>query len=278
MSAADFLKNAKFETLKTAVDELGIATIEINRPQALNALSALVVSDLHELLTELSSRAGLNGEQDWSVRGLILAGAGDKSFIAGADIAEMRDMNEMQALAYAGKAQEVTKLFGALPFPTVAAVDGWALGGGCEIAMCCDFIYATESAVFGQPEVGLGLIPGFGGTVRLHRFVGSAKAREMIFTGMRITAAEAQEAGLVTKLFADRDALFNGVHETLKLATKQSPTAIARAKATMAATESQSISEGLTTELSNFAACFGTPDMVEGTSAFVAKRKPQYPA
>lgn len=268
----------KYDFLELELRESALL-ITVSNPQALNALSPAVIEELREVFSQLRQQLGAStaaGEPDWSVRGVIITGAGEKSFIAGADIAAMQTMTPEQAAIYAAAAQELTEWFAQLPVPVIAAVNGYALGGGCEIALACDYIYATENAVFAQPEVGLGLIPGFGGTVRLFRYVGAGLAREMIYTGKRISATQAHRAGLVTEVFATQEQLLAAAVASVQLAAKQSPRAIAQAKETMAAVENLSIRAGLAHECSNFAAIFGTPDMLEGTAAFVQKRRPEF--
>ncbi|MGD9606960.1 MAG: enoyl-CoA hydratase/isomerase family protein, partial [Leucobacter sp.] len=213
---------------------------------------------------------------DWSVRGVVLTGSGPKAFVAGADISVMRTQTPEQARSYTAEAQELTSWIETLAVPVVAAVNGFALGGGCEIAMACDYIFASENASFGQPEVALGLIPGFGGCVRLQQYVGIAAARELILTGRRIDAREAERLGLVLRVLPDTEALLEAAVESLRLASQQAPTAVAAAKSTVRAAQALPTDEGLAVERDAFVARFGTPDMVEGTTAFVEKRRPAF--
>lgn len=279
MSAvAERLSALNSETLKLNVDE-AVLTVTISRPEALNALSPQVISELREVFGLLRDTLGeADGDKgaDWSVRGVILTGEGPKSFVAGADISIMRGQSQAEADAYARDAQELTSWIETLAVPVVAAVNGYALGGGCELAMACDYIFATENASFGQPEVGLGLIPGFGGCVRLQQYVGIAAARELIFTGRRIDAHEAHRLGLVLRVLPDSGALIAAAKESLSLAARQSPVAVASAKRTVRAAQSLPTDDGLTIEREAFAARFGTDDMLEGTAAFVEKRKPSF--
>ncbi|MFC6236014.1 enoyl-CoA hydratase/isomerase family protein, partial [Leucobacter soli] len=206
MALAERIAALACETLDLEVSE-EILTVTISRPEVLNALSPVVIAELRRVFGPLRSelgRADETGRPDWSIRGVILTGAGEKSFVAGADISVMRGMSPAEADAYTAEAQELTSWLETLPVPVVAAVNGFALGGGCEIAMSCDYIFAAETASFGQPEVGLGLIPGFGGCVRLQQLVGVAAARELIFTGRRIDAAEALRLGLVLRVLPDQ--------------------------------------------------------------------------
>ena len=242
-----------------------------------------VFGELRESLAQPSLPGQPGGEaaehtaNDWSIRGVIFTGEGSRSFVAGADISVMRAMTPEQSAQYAAGAQELTSWIETLPVPVIAAVNGFALGGGCELAMACDFIYASENASFGQPEVGLGLIPGFGGCVRLQQYVGIAAARDLIFTGRRIDAFEAEKLGLVAHVFPDTGALHVGAEEAMRLIAKQSPVAVAMAKRAVRATQSLPTDEGLVIEREAFAACFGTGDMIEGTTAFIEKRKPNFP-
>lgn len=263
----------RHETIITELSD-GILTITINRPEALNALSPRVIAELRAEVAELMPRLGAGS--DWPVRGIILTGAGEKSFVAGADIKQMAGMSRDESFAYTAEAQELTSWLEELPIPVIAAVNGFALGGGCELAMSCDFLYASENAVFGQPEVALGLIPGFGGTVRLQRYVGAAQARELIMTGRKVRAEEAHRIGLVNRVFPDREALLAGARETIALIAAQSPLAVGRAKATIRATAELEPRAGLALECQAFADCFDTEDMREGTAAFTEKRRPGF--
>lgn len=277
-TAAEGLTALDCETLRLDVTD-GLLTIAVHRPKALNALSPQVISELREVFGTLRSALGGAGERDrpdWSVRGVILTGEGPKSFVAGADISVMRGQSAEEASAYARDAQELTSWIETLAIPVVAAVNGYALGGGCELAMACDYILASENASFGQPEVGLGLIPGFGGCVRLQQYIGIAAAREMIFTGRRIDAREAFDLGLVARVLPDTGALMEAARDSLRLVSRQSPTAVAAAKRTVRATQSLPTDEGLVIEREAFAERFGTPDMLEGTAAFVEKRRPDF--
>lgn len=270
---AQRLDQLSSETIEVHLDAT-ILTVRINRPEVLNALSPQVIAELRGVFGLLRESLG---DGQWPVRGVILTGAGPKSFVAGADIAQMRDMDAASADAYTAEAQELTVWLETLPVPVVAAVNGFALGGGCELAMACDVILASENATFGQPEVALGLIPGFGGCVRLPRYVGAAAARELIFTGRRIDAAEALQLGLVSRILPDHGALIDAAQKVIELSARQSPVAIADAKRVLREAAPLSIEAGLEVERAAFAARFGTADMVEGTAAFVEKRRPEFP-
>ena len=279
MNAAARLAALTYDTLKLHVDD-GIATVTIDRPEVLNALSPQVIAELRQVFGDLHEslgRPGDDGEPDWSIRGVILTSTGSRAFVAGADISVMREMSPEQARQYAGGAHELTQWIETLPVPVIAAVNGFALGGGCELALACDYIFASENASFGQPEVALGLIPGFGGTVRLQQVVGIARANELIMTGRRIDALEAERIGLVAHVFPDTGALQEGALASLRLVAQQSPVAVAASKRTVRAVQERPTDEGLALELDAFAARFGTPDMREGTAAFVEKRTPEFP-
>ncbi|GAB4013602.1 MAG: short-chain-enoyl-CoA hydratase [Bdellovibrio sp.] len=264
-----FITNKYQSILFDVQDQIGIITI--NRESKLNALNSEVINELKDLLTHIK-----NEDKNFSIKGLILTGAGEKAFIAGADIAEMANMTVDQARAFGAKGQEVTTLFEALQIPVVACVNGFALGGGCEMAMSCDFIYATKTAVFGQPEVKLGLIPGFGGTQRLSRIVGRNMARELIYSARNVNIDEAVSLGLVNKVFEDKKAMLEGAKEVLKATMKNSPLAVALAKKVINDGVDLTVAQGLSCELDQFAAVFGSEDMKEGTLAFMEKRAPKF--
>ena len=204
--------------------------------------------------------------------GLLLKGSGDKAFVAGADIKAMNEMTASQGEEFARLGQRVTRLFEELPFPVIAAVNGFALGGGCELAMAADFIYATKTAVFGQPEVNLALIPGFGGTQRLFRYVGLSRAKEMIYTGKNIKADEAHRIGLVNKLFDSNDELLAASRKTLSLIASKSRVTLEQCKTVINRSESLDIEKGLDLEAKGFYNAFNTEDKKEGVNAFIEKR------
>ena len=245
-----------------------ILTITINRPDTLNALSKEVLEELKEALL------GICRDINFKIQGIILTGSGEKAFIAGADIKAMDTMTTNDAESFARLGQEVSRLLETVPVPVIACVNGFALGGGCEIAMSCDIIYASKSAIFGQPEVNLGLIPGFGGTQRLMRFVGTAMAKEIIYTGRNIKIDEAKEIGLVQRVFEDRKSLIEGANQTLKIIKGKSPLIVSKCKEVIQNGESKSIEEGLNIEAEGFRFVFGTEDKAEGVTAFLEKRKP----
>jgi enoyl-CoA hydratase len=261
----------KFETLIIDSHD-GITTVTVNRPGALNALSALTLTELKHLLTLLTTGGGPVS------RGVILTGAGDRAFIAGADIREMARMTPAEGEEFGRLGQDVTRLLEDLPIPVIACVNGYALGGGCEMAMGCDYLYATENALFGQPEVALGLIPGFGGCVRLQRYIGPARAKEMIYTGRRISAQEALRIGLVNRVFATRHEMLDAAVESLNEIATRSPIAVSLCKATINAAHGLTTAAALEVETAAFRKAFTTDDMREGTRAFIEKRTAAFPA
>jgi len=196
-----------YETIVYEVQD-GVGLVTINRPKVLNALSPQVFNEISEVVEQIRKGS--------AVRVLVITGAGDRAFVAGADISEFPKMNPLQARAFAEKGQELFFTLEQLPIPVIACVNGFALGGGCELAMSCDFIYASDKAKFGQPEINLGIIPGFGGTQRLARLVGRAKAKELCMSGELIDAHQARELGLAAKVFPADQLL----EETMKIARK----------------------------------------------------------
>lgn len=258
-----------YATLELDLTE-GILTLAVNRPEARNALSQQVISDLWKAFTAIEDSC--THDAGWPVRGVILTGAGGKAFVAGADIREMASMEPDEAAEYARSAQGVTLLIEKVPVPVIAAVDGFALGGGCELALACDFIYASEAAQFGQPEVNLGLVPGFGGSVRLPQRVGLGPARELIYTGRRIDAAEALRLGLVNRVLPTREELLAAARATLGEIAPKSPLAVGLAKQSITGAYGRHTGQGLEIEAGLFREAFTTEDMREGTSAFLEKR------
>jgi enoyl-CoA hydratase len=246
-------------------DGVGIATL--NRPKALNALNAQTVRELGQLLGAV--------EGDASLRALVLTGAGDKAFVAGADIAEMSALSALEARRFAEAGQRTFERLEGLGIPTIAAVNGFALGGGCELAMACDLVYASERARFGQPEVNLGIIPAFGGTQRLQRRVGPARAMEMILTGDMVDAATAKAWGLALEVLPPEKLLEHAVAQARKIASR-GPAATAAAKRILRATAAPSLAAGQEMEADAFGMLFGTQDGREGLKAFVEKRPPRF--
>lgn len=261
--------NKEFSTIKFELKEK-VGYLTINRPTKLNALNVDVLSELKELLNNLKTNDAL------AMAGLIVTGEGDKAFIAGADISEMSDMTPSDAYTFGSLGQQVSLQFENLSVPVIACVNGFALGGGCEMALSCDFIYATENAVFGQPEVKLGLIPGFGGTQRLAKIIGRNNAKELIFTGRNIKIDEALKLGLVVKKFATKDEMIAEAVKTISMIASNSPLAVAAAKKVMNEGVDLTINEGLQLEKRQFSGVFTSDDMKEGTQAFLEKRAPQF--
>ncbi len=244
-----------------------LATITFNNPKALNALTVATFEGLDRLLDEL--------EKDPEVRVVILTGAGEKAFVAGGDIGHLGTLDAESAREFALLAQRVIDQLEAFPKPVIAAVNGYALGGGCELAMGCDIRIAADSARFGQPEVKLGIIPGFAGTQRLTRLVGKGRAKELIFTGEMIDAEEACRIGLVNHVVAKERLL----DETRALAMKmcdKSSSAIKLAKEAIDNGLEMDFARGSRYEADLFALCFTTPDCKEGISAFMEKRPARF--
>lgn len=246
--------------------EGSIRIVTIDRPQALNALSEAVVAELTAVIEE-------TGKPN-AIRGLLLTGAG-KAFVAGADIAAMAAMTPEEALVFSGRGHALGELLAALPQPTLAAVGGFALGGGCELALACDFVYASDKAKLGQPEVKLGVIPGFGGTQRLLRRVGLARALELCMTGDMIDAAEALRIGLVNRVLPAEELVPQAL-ATLHRIAANGPLAVARVKEALHRGADLPLPEANDLEQQAFAALFASADQKEGMAAFLGKRKPAF--
>ena len=244
--------------------EDGIATITFNRPKALNALNGELLGELSQALGEVAANE--------EVRVLILTGAGEKSFVAGADITELATYGPLQAKSFAQQGQAIINTLQSLTIPVIAAVNGFALGGGSEMALACDFIYASENANFGLPEISLGIIPGFGGTQRLPRLIGANLAKEMIFTGKMIPAAEAREIGMVNKVFAP-EALMEETLKTARVIAAKGKVSLRAAKQSVNRGLNVDLATGLDIECDAFALCMASEDAKEGTTAFLEKRK-----
>ena len=243
-----------------------IALVTIDRPEALNALNSTVIAELEQVVTEL--------ENDGTVRAMILTGEG-RSFVAGADIGEQYPLDLDGGRRWGQRGSALFRRMERLEFPTIAAVNGFALGGGCELAMSCDIILASEKAKFGQPEVGLGITPGFSGTQRLPRRVGVAKAKELIFSGRMVKADEAERIGLVNAVYAP-EALLDGAMEMARSFAKNAPIAVKYAKACIDRGMQTDIDSGIACENELFAMCFATADQKEGMSAFLEKRTAEF--
>ncbi len=247
--------------------EDAIVTLTVNRPKSLNALNRATLGELHKAL--------LAFEQDHDARVMILTGAGSRAFVAGADIAEMAEMTQEKAEEFSRLGQTLTTLIERVPKPVIAAVNGWALGGGCELAMACDFILASDNARFGQPEVNLGLIPGFGGTQRLARIVGRGVAKQLIFTGEIIGAARALEIGLANSVYP-QDELMSLARSVAHTISTKGPLAVGAAKHALNRGYDLTLEVGMEFEAMLFGSMFKTEDMREGTRAFLDKRDPRF--
>ncbi len=242
-------------------EAVGILTI--NRPEALNALNSAVLDELD---------AAIDGIDLTAVRCLIVTGAGEKSFVAGADIGEMSGLTKAQGEAFGKKGNDVFRKLETLPIPVIAAVNGFALGGGCELSMSCDIRICSENAVFGQPEVGLGITPGFGGTQRLARLVGAGMAKQMIYTARNIKADEAYRIGLVNAVYP-QDELMAQAEKMAAGIAKNAPIAVRNCKKAINDGLDAAMDEAVVIEEKLFGACFETHDQVEGMTAFLEKRK-----
>jgi len=244
-----------------------ICTISINRPQALNALNKQTLQELQTAIKECIDRL--------DIKGIIITGEGDKAFVAGADIKEIAQLSKDNAFEFAKWGRDIFKLIEDCPKPVIAVVNGFALGGGCELAMACHLRIATENAKFGLPEVSLGIIPGYGGTQRLAQLVGRGKALELAMTGDMISAQEAKELGLVNHVVSTKVEALALAEKILGKIFKKGPLAIAALiKSINAGYDFENI--GYKTESENFASLTSTKDFVEGTSAFVEKRTPNF--
>jgi enoyl-CoA hydratase len=254
-----------YKNIRVETAEAGIRILTIARPNALNALNMETLLEMREALTLESNNP--------STRVLILTGDGTKSFIAGADIVEMKDKSVPDGVHFSQVGHAVSKLLSLMPKATIAAVNGFALGGGAEMALSCDFIVASENAVFGLPEVSLGVIPGFGGTFRLAKAVGLPRAKELIFSGRRIKADEASKIGFVNHIFPV-EGFMPKVIEIARAINQQSATALAQAKRLLNDfSETSGLNSKLDAEAMTFGQLFGTVDQLEGMAAFVEKRK-----
>lgn len=248
-------------------NEDGIGIITMNRPKALNALNGALMHELSHLADQIA--------KDESVRVVIITGSGEKSFVAGADITEMQPMTAIEGRNWGKLGQATFAKIENLPQPVIAAVNGFALGGGCELSMACDIRIASEKAKFGQPEVTLGITPGFAGTQRLARLVGRGLAKELLFTGDMIDAAEAYRIGLVNKV-VPADQLTDKAKEMAKKIMSRAPVAVQLCKAAVNEGMDMDQDSGVAYEAELFGLCFATNDQKEGMSAFVEKRKANF--
>lgn len=254
-----------YSTLLTSL-EGGIFTITINRPEKLNALNKDVFIDLNNVIDEIQNNP--------AIKSAIITGAGTKAFVAGADITEFNGLDKAGAMTLAKKGQDIYFKIEKSVKPVIAAVNGFALGGGCELAMACHFRIASDNARFGQPEVNLGLIPGYGGTQRLTQLIGKGRAIEMLISGNMIDAATALQYGLVNYV-VPQDELLNKAAFILSLVNTKAPVAVAACIQAANAVYDNTI-DGYSAEVNAFGKCFATEDMKEGTRAFLEKRKPNF--
>lgn len=247
--------------------ENNVATITFNRPKALNALNMALLLELEDALTQIKN--------DGAIQVLVLTGEGEKAFVAGADISEIAKFTPLQGRNFAQLGHRIFSAIESLPVPVIAAVNGFALGGGLEIALACDFIYASENAKFGLPEITLGLIPGFGGTQRLPRLIGKNMAKELMFTGSMVSAEQALTIGIVNKV-VPQAALMDEVLKTAGIIAARGKVSLRAAKQTINSGLDVDLATGCKLEIDAFAMCLASPDSAEGTSAFLEKRKPEF--
>ena len=247
----------------TSQQEGSILLMTLNRPEALNALNAQVLEDLDKALDGVDLKI---------VRCLVITGAGDRAFAAGADIAAMADMGPEEAAAFSRRGNAVFRRIESFPLPTIAAVNGYALGSGCELSMACDIRLCSENAVFGQPEVTLGITPGFGGTQRLMRLIGMGKAKELIFSARTVKATEALEMGLVNGVYPAEE-LLPAARKLAERIGRNAPIAVRACKAAMNEGVDQAMDEAIVTEVREFSGCFTSEDQKRGMQAFLNKQK-----
>jgi enoyl-CoA hydratase len=257
--------NTMFQTLLVHTEN-NICTITINRPDKLNALNKTVMEELSKAIHEVYNNA--------DIRSAIITGAGAKAFVAGADISEFQGLTHEQGMELARKGQQIFQQIEESPKPIIAAVNGFALGGGCELAMACHFRIASENARFGQPEVNLGLIPGYGGTQRLTQLIGKGRAIELLITGNMLDAGAALQYGLVNYVVPQEE-LLTKAHSILEVANTKAPLAVARC-IQCANAVFDNTKNGFSEEVKLFGECFATEDMKEGAKAFLEKRKPNF--
>jgi enoyl-CoA hydratase len=253
-------KNLLFE------NQEGVGVLKINRPNALNALNSETIQELDQAIEQIA--------KDNTVKVLVLTGEG-RAFVAGADIVEMKDKTPEEARVFAALGLDTFRKIELMEKPVIAAVNGFALGGGCELSMACDIRIAGEKAKFGQPEVTLGITPGFAGSQRMPRLVGTAKAKELIFTGKLINAEEAEKIGLVNQVVA-QDQLMQVTMEMARAIAANSPTAVKYSKSAINRGIETDIETGSIIEKDLFGLCFACPEQKEGMTAFVEKRKPNF--
>ncbi len=258
--------NMEYKNLLVEIKN-GLCTVKINRPKALNALNGEVLLDLLNVIHDINKNS--------EIRVVTITGEGDKAFVAGADIAAMKEMTPLQAKEFCDLGHHVMRLIETCRRPVIAAVNGFCLGGGLELALSCDFIYASEIAKLGLPEVNLGIFPGFGGTQRLSRLIGKNKAKELIYTARILSAKEAHEWGIVNKICSPIE-LMKDVEVTAQEIMKKGPVAIEIAKRAINDGADLDLASGLAMERAAFPLIFATEDKTEGVSAFLEKRPAQF--
>jgi len=256
------------QNLQNITTELndGVLLVIINRPESLNALNTAVIGELGQMIQYVYDTA--------EVKGVILTGSGEKAFVAGADIKEIAELNEINARKLSERGQEVFAMIEGCEKPVIAAVNGFALGGGCELAMACHIRVASENAKFGLPEVSLGVIPGYGGTQRLTQLIGKGKAFELIMTADMISASDALSLGLVNHVTSSQEELMALANKIMSKIITKGPLAVGMAVHCINAVFTDE--NGYQTEANNFANCSKTADFREGTQAFIEKRKPEF--
>ena len=256
-----------FQNILLEQPEPGIHLLTLNRPKALNALNSVTLDELAHAIAQVAA--------DESARVLLVTGAGDKAFVAGADIAEMQNFTPEQGEAFSARGSRAFAKLEALAIPVIALVNGYALGGGCELALACDWIIASERAAFGQPEVNLGVSAGFGGTQRLPRKIGSARAMELLVTGRQVKADEALAIGLVNQVVPAAEIMRKGL-EIARLIASKGPLAVRYTKEAVMRGADMDLTEALALESSLFGRCCTTQDQKEGMRAFLEKRPAKF--
>lgn len=256
----------EYKFLKSELKENGICILTVSAPKSLNALCSAILSEIDDFVTHVDIAV---------TKVLIVTGDGEKAFVAGADIAEMKDLDDAEALKFAMLGANAFKKLEDLNIPVIAAVNGFALGGGCELAMACDIRIASSNAKFGQPEVTLGIIPGFSGTYRLPKLVGPAIAKELIFTGRMIDAQEACRIGLVNAVYEQEELIPQAIKMAEKI-LKNAPCAVAAAKRCINDNYDMTAKEAIALENAYFSRCFATEDQKNGMEAFLKKEKPVF--
>jgi enoyl-CoA hydratase len=261
------MNDTAYKTLDLEPIEKGIHLLTVNRPSSLNALNSEFFNEFALALQAIAS--------DASARVLLITGAGEKAFVAGADISEMQNMPAVDGMAFSQTAMAVFRQLELLPIPVIAVVNGYCLGGGCELALACDWIIAADSAVFGQPEVNLGITPGFGATQRLARLIGPARAMELIVSGRHISAEEAHAWGLVNHLYP-KDRLMDEALSMAGQICEKGPLAVRLSKQAIVRGQGLDLDSGCQIESQAFGLCFSSDEQKEGMAAFLEKRKPSF--